>query len=99
MQTEKFQLEGKIIMQEKRFTEFPASFVDPRVGISRFALETDVWLLFLPMKLRHFYLLSVNFFISDILRRRTTFSERHSRFFMVVQKWRHFWNLVFWRHF
>ena len=34
MQTEKSQPEGKRIMAETRFTEFPALFVDPRVVIS-----------------------------------------------------------------
>ena len=47
MQTEKSQPEGKLIMPETRFTSFPALFVDPRVGISRSAAETDVWLFFL----------------------------------------------------
>ena len=42
MQTEKSQPEGERIMPETRFTEFPALSVDPRVGISRSALETDV---------------------------------------------------------
>ena len=42
MQTEKSQPEGKRIMPETRFTEFPALSVDPRVGISRSASETDV---------------------------------------------------------
>ena len=35
MQTEKSVPEGKRIMPETRFTEFPALSVDPRVGISR----------------------------------------------------------------
>ena len=35
MQTEKSQPEGKRIMPETRFTEYPALSVDPRVGISR----------------------------------------------------------------
>ena len=33
--------EGKRIMPETRFTEFPAFSVDPRVGISRSAPETE----------------------------------------------------------
>ena len=41
MQTEKSQPEGKRIMPETRFTEFPALSVDPRVGISRSASGTD----------------------------------------------------------
>ena len=42
-------LEGKQIMPETRFTEFPALSVDPRVGNFWSALETDDWLLFLPI--------------------------------------------------
>ena len=42
MQKEKSQPEGKRIMPETRFTEFPALSVDPRVGISRSASETNV---------------------------------------------------------
>ena len=42
MQTEKTQPEGKRIMPEIRFTEFPALSVDSRVWISRSASETDV---------------------------------------------------------
>ena len=38
---EKSQPKGKRIMPETRFTEFPAFSVDPRVGISRSASETD----------------------------------------------------------
>ena len=41
-QTEKSQLEGKRTMPETRFNEFLALSVDPRVGISRSAMETDV---------------------------------------------------------
>ena len=41
IQTEKSQPEGKRIMPETRFTKFPALSVDPRVGISRSASETD----------------------------------------------------------
>ena len=62
MQTEKSQLDGKRIMPEMRFksqleakrimpetrlTEFPVFSVDPRVGISQSALETDDRLFFL----------------------------------------------------
>ena len=47
IQTETFQPEGKRIMPEMTFTEFPALSVDPRVGISRSASETDVWMIFL----------------------------------------------------
>ena len=41
MQREKSQPEGQRIMSETRFTEFPALSIDPRVGISQSALETD----------------------------------------------------------
>ena len=41
VQTEKSQPEGKRIMPETRFTEFSALSVDPEVGISRSASETD----------------------------------------------------------
>ena len=48
MQTEKSQPEGQRIMPKtrltelKRLTEFPALSVNPKVGISRSALETSV---------------------------------------------------------
>ena len=38
--TEKSQPEGKRIMPETKFTEFPALSIDPRVGIFRSASET-----------------------------------------------------------
>ena len=41
MQTERSQTEGNRIMPEAMFTEFSALSVDPRVGISWSALETD----------------------------------------------------------
>ena len=43
--------QGKWIMLETRFTEFPTLFCDPRVEISRSASETYVLLFFLPMAL------------------------------------------------
>ena len=49
MQTEKSQPEDKRIMPETRRTEFPAFSVDPRVGISRSASETNDWSYFLPI--------------------------------------------------
>ena len=52
MQTEKSQSEGERIMPETRFTDFPALSVDPRVGSSRSASETDNRLFFLPMTLK-----------------------------------------------
>ena len=68
MQTEKSQPEGKRIMPETRFTEFPAFSVDPRVGVAPSASDIDVWLFFLPMTLK----IS---FIYDILRRLTTLTN------------------------
>ena len=41
MQFEKSQPEGKRIMPEIRFTEFSTLSIDPRVGISRSASETE----------------------------------------------------------
>ena len=41
IQTEKPLPECKQIMPEMRFTKFPALSIDPRIGISRSALETD----------------------------------------------------------
>ena len=41
MQTEKSQPEGKRIMPETRFTDFPALSVDPRIGISWSTSETN----------------------------------------------------------
>ena len=41
MLTEKSKPEGKRIMPETRFTEFPALSVGPRGGISRSASETN----------------------------------------------------------
>ena len=52
VQTEKSQPEGKLIMPETRFTEFPALSFDPMVGISRSTSETDVCLFFLPIPLK-----------------------------------------------
>ena len=60
MQIEKSQPEDKRMMPETRFTDFLALSVNPRVGISWSASESDV--------------IS---FMFDLLRRITTFSERH----------------------
>ena len=66
MQSKKPQTKDKRIMPETRFTEFRALSVDPRVGISRYASETDVWLFFITYDIedncmniiRHFFYLS-----------------------------------------
>ena len=42
VQTEKSQPRGERIMPETKFTEFPALSIDPRVGISQPASETNV---------------------------------------------------------
>ena len=94
--------------------------VDPRVGISRSASETDVWLFFLSMTLKIIKYYSSFYYIwpfssqNDIVRasfgvyrgdakvmsrRKTTLSERHSVFIVVMQKWCHLWNFECWRHF
>ena len=98
MQTEISQPEGKRIMPETSFTSFPVFSVDPRVtsfpalsvyprvGISRSASETDVWLFFLPMTLKIIICHSSFLSFFDILRRKMTFSESHSVFFLVVKK-------------
>ena len=49
MQTEKSQSEGKQVLLETRFTEFPALSVDPRVGIFRSAEPASDRLNFLPI--------------------------------------------------
>ena len=46
MHSEKSKPEDERIVPETRFTEFLALSVDPRVGISRSAYETDDYLLF-----------------------------------------------------
>ena len=86
MQTEKSQPEGKRIMPETRFTEFPALSVDPRVGISQSASETDACIFFLPMTIKLFKVSFGISFIYDILRHITTFYECHSVFFVVAHK-------------
>ena len=47
--TEKSRLAGKRIMPETRFTSFPALYVDPVVGISWSASETNDWFFFLSI--------------------------------------------------
>ena len=42
IQTEKSQPEGERLRPETRFTYFPALSIDPRVGVSRSASETNV---------------------------------------------------------
>ena len=86
-------------MPETRFIEFTALSIDPRVGIFQSALETDAWLFFLSMALQMIEFHSSFHLIYEILRRTTIFYECHSVFFVVAHKWRHFWNLEFWRHF
>ena len=86
MQTDKSKPEGKWIMPETRFTEFPALSVGPRVGISRSASETDVLIIFLTYDINKYYLLFVISFIFYILCRKTTFSKRRSVSRVVVYK-------------
>ena len=56
-------------------------------------------IIFLIYDIKNYFSSFVISFLFDILCRNTTFSERHSMFFGVVQKWRHLWNLEFWLHF
>ena len=42
MQKEKSQPEGKWMILKMRFTEFVALSIDPRIGISLSASETDI---------------------------------------------------------
>ena len=82
MGTEKSQPESKQIMLEKRFTEFLALSIDPRIGISWSASETDVWLIN-TYDIKNYYLLFVISFIFDILCRindllQTSFHVFHS---------------------
>ena len=51
MQTEKSQPKGERIMPQMRFTKFLALSIDPRVGISQSASETDVLFFSLSMTL------------------------------------------------
>ena len=64
MQTEKSQPDGKWMMPETRFIEFPALSVDPRVRISRSSSETDVGLFFLPLTVKIIYLLAFPLFLT-----------------------------------
>ena len=100
MQTEKSRPEGERIT---RITKFPANLVS---GIIRWPEGWDFsvcigdrcFIIFLTYDIKDSYSLPDILFIFDILRRITNFSERHSLFFAVGQKWRHFWNEEFWRH-
>ena len=62
MQTEIFQAEGKRVVPETRFTGFPPLFTYLRVGISRSASETDVWLFILPMILKIIFIIRYCFY-------------------------------------
>ena len=82
------QPEGERIMPETRFTEFPALSVDPRVGISWSASETDILLFFLPITLKiiKFHSSVLLVLLLEILLCITTFNALHSVFFMVANK-------------
>ena len=83
MQTEKSQPEGKWIMLETRFFEFPALPLTRGLGFlglhrrPMFDYFSYLWHSKLLFIIRLFC------FIFDILRRITTFSERQSTFFVV----------------
>ena len=82
MQTEKFQPEGKQIMPETGFNEFPALSVDPKVGIS-VCIGDQCLIILLANDIKRYYLSFDISFIFDILCRIMTFSERRSMFFVV----------------
>ena len=73
MQIEKSLSEGKRIMPETRFTEFPAVSVGPGVGVSHSVWET----FFLTSEIENYYLSFVISFIFDLLHRIATVSECH----------------------
>ena len=77
-------------MPETSFTSFPALSDGPRVRISRSASETNVRLFFFPITITIIIYHSSFLSFFDSLRRIRNFSERHSVFFVVVQKLRHF---------
>ena len=79
MQTEKSQPEGKRIMPETRLTELSALSIDPRVGIYWSAWRPKFnYFSYLKYEIQNCHIVSAIAFIFDILRRITTFSERHS---------------------
>ena len=84
MQIEKPQPEGKRIMPETRFTEFPALPVDPRVGVSRSASETDELFFFFPI-IGCFHTSFVYYFLK---RYMAAISVRHSGVFVTARKHR-----------
>ena len=75
-------------MSEMRFTKFPASSDDLRVGVSRSASWTGL-IIFLTY-IKNYSLSFLFFSIFDTLRGITTFSECYSEFFVVVHKRGHF---------
>ena len=72
-------------MPETRFIKFPALSVHPRVGISRSASETNDCLFFLSVTLR-IIIYHLPCFHIDIYVAKQLFFERHSMFFILVQK-------------
>ena len=84
MQTEKSQPEGKQIMLETSFTEFPALSVDQRgetFGLHRRPMF-DYFSYIMTLKIIKYHSSFLSFF--DILHCLTTFSECHLALFVVV---------------
>ena len=82
MQTDKSHPEDERIMQEMRFTEFLAFSVDPRLGTSRSASETDDWLFFLPI-IGSFHKSFVYYFLKGYMMAN---SEPHLEVFVKARK-------------
>ena len=77
MQTERFQSEGKRIMQETRSAEFPALSVDPRFRIFSACIGDRDLIIFLTYDMKNYYLSFVIPLLFNILRRITTIFACH----------------------
>ena len=83
IRTEKSQPEGKWIMLETRFTEFPALSIGPRVGFLSLHWRLMTGYFFSPMTLKIIVYHST-LLLFDILHCITIFPKRQSVFFMVT---------------
>ena len=62
----RYRPEGKLIISVRRFTELSALSVNPSVGISRSASETNNWLFFLPIIGKNRFLFFLHFTYNNI---------------------------------